>query len=74
MPLHEKCPYSELFWSTFARIRIEYGEILPISPYSVQMRENADQNNSKYGHFSRSVEVLYCMGWNNFALHQAKIC
>ena len=26
-----------------------------ISPYSVQMRENADQNNPKYGHFSRSV-------------------
>ena len=74
MPLREKCPYSELFWSTFARIRIEYGEILPISPYSVQMRENTDQNNSEYGHFSRSVEVLYCMGWNNFALHQAKIC
>ena len=23
-------------------------------PYSVQMRENADQNNSEYGHFSRS--------------------
>ena len=25
------------------------------SPYSVGMRENADQNNSKYGHFSRST-------------------
>ena len=25
------------------------------SPYSVQMRENTDQENSKYGHFSRSV-------------------
>ena len=24
----EKCPYSELFWSTFSRIRIEHGEIL----------------------------------------------
>ena len=24
-----------------------------LSPYSVRMRENADQNNSKYGHFSR---------------------
>ena len=23
-------------------------------PYSVKMRENTDQNNSKYGHFSRS--------------------
>ena len=49
--LCEKCPYSELFWSAFSRIRTEYGEILRISPYSVQMRENADQNNSEYGHF-----------------------
>ena len=29
----------------------EYREILGISLYSVQMRENADQNNSEYGHF-----------------------
>ena len=26
--LREKCPYSKLFWSTFSRIRTEYGEIL----------------------------------------------
>ena len=25
-----------------------------ISPYSVQMRENANLNNSEYGHFARS--------------------
>ena len=25
--LREKCPYSELFWSVFSRIRTEYGEI-----------------------------------------------
>ena len=25
--LCEKCPYSELFWSAFSRIRTEYGEI-----------------------------------------------
>ena len=25
--LREKCPYSELLWSTFSRIRTEYGEI-----------------------------------------------
>ena len=31
------------FWSTFFRIRTEYGEIRSISPYSVQMRENMDQ-------------------------------
>ena len=31
--------------------------ILRISPYSVQMRENKDQNNSEYGHFSRSGKL-----------------
>ena len=52
--LREKCPYSELFWFTFSRFWTEYEEIRIISPYSVQMRENADQNNSEYGHFLRS--------------------
>ena len=32
--LCEKCPYSELFWSVFSRIRTEYGEMRSISPYS----------------------------------------
>ena len=27
-PLRKNCPYSELFWSAFSRIRTEYGEIL----------------------------------------------
>ena len=39
------------FWIVFSRIRTKYGEIFHISPYSVQMRENTDQNNSKHGHF-----------------------
>ena len=43
-----------LFWSVFSRIQTEYGEILGISPYSVQMQENKDQNNSEYRLFSRS--------------------
>ena len=50
--LREKCPYSELFWSAFSRIG-------SLSPSSVQMRENTDQNNSEYGPFLRSeVEVV----------------
>ena len=53
--LRKKSSYSELFWSAFSGIRTEYGKIRSISPYSVRMRENADQNNSEYGHFSRSV-------------------
>ena len=42
-----KCPYSELSWFVFSGIRI--------SPYSVRMRENKEQNNSEYGHFLRSA-------------------
>ena len=40
--------------SAFPRIQPEYGEILCISPYSVQMQKDKDQNNSKYKHFLRS--------------------
>ena len=50
--LHEKGPYSDFFWSVFSCIRTEYGKILRISPYSVWIRENADQKNSEYGHIS----------------------
>ena len=52
--LRKKYLYSELFWSVFSHIRTEYGEIWSISQYSVQIRENVDQNNSEYIHFSRS--------------------
>ena len=38
LPLHKKCPYSESY----------------SGPYSARMRENTDQSNSEYGHFSRS--------------------
>ena len=51
LTLRKACPYSELFWSAFSRIRTEYGKIIRVSPYSVRMRENTDQSNSEYGHF-----------------------
>ena len=54
--LRKKCPYSELFWSVFSGIVTEKEKIQSISPYSVGMWENADQNNSEYGHFSSSEE------------------
>ena len=54
-----KCPYLELFWSAFSRTQTEYVERLRISPYSVRMRENADQNNPEYGHFLRRVIYIY---------------
>ena len=36
-------------------------------PYSVRMRQNADQNNSEYGHFSRSdvSDEMACFGVKN---------
>ena len=53
--MREKCPYSEVFWFPFFRIQTAYGEILLISPYSVQMRENTYQKIAEYGHFSHNV-------------------
>ena len=53
--LREECLYLKLFWSALSRIRTEYGESRSIPPCSIGMRENADQNNSEYGHFLRSV-------------------
>ena len=57
----KKCPYSELFWSVFSRIRTEYRDIRRdtgrIPPYSIQIRKKADQNNSKYEQLSRSVHL-----------------
>ena len=61
IPLSEKCPCLELFWYVFSLICTEYGEILRISPYSVQIRKNTDQNNSDYVHFLRSVLDSGCM-------------
>ena len=51
--LREKCPYSELFWSLFFHVWTGYARILRISPYSVLMWQNTDQNNSEDGHFLR---------------------
>ena len=54
-----KVSLSGVFWTVFFRIQTEYGEILRVSQYSVRMRENTDQKNSKYGHFSRSAYLPY---------------
>ena len=39
-------------------------------PYSVRMRENADQNNSKYGHFLRSG---MCGMWRMSLFHSFNV-
>ena len=51
----EKCPNTESFWSVFSHIWTEYGDLLSKSPNSVQIRENADQKNSVFRYFLRSV-------------------
>ena len=47
--LCKKRSHSDLFWSVFSRIRSES---------SLRIRENTDQNISKYGHFSCSALQL----------------
>ena len=65
--LRKKSSYSELFWSAFSYIRTEYREIRSISPYSVQMRENADQNSSEYGPILRSGSLQKERGFSKFS-------
>ena len=49
-------PFTARKVSVFGVILVRiFGEIQSISWYSVRMRENADQNDSEYGHFLRSV-------------------
>ena len=60
----EKCPYSELFWSIFSRIRTKYREILSIFPYVVRMRENTDENNSEYRHFLHCDTEAVAQRWS----------
>ena len=45
----------EFLWTVFSRIRIKYRDLLSKPSYLDQMRENKDQTNSNYGHFSRSI-------------------
>ena len=47
-----------VFWFVFSRIWTKNGEILRVSPYSIQMQENTDQKNSEYEEFSRKGKSL----------------
>ena len=55
--MREKYLYLEFFLSVFSGLQTEYGEILHISLYSVQIREKTDQKNSEYGYFSRKASL-----------------
>ena len=61
----------EFFWSVFSRIRTENKDLLCKSPYSVQIRENMDQKNSKHGHFLHS-EIRVSLTTNSIPLLQQK--
>ena len=52
--LRKRCPYSEFLWSEL------YSQSKP--PYSIRMRENTDQRNSKHGNFSRSARIVFHAG------------
>ena len=47
-PLRKKCPYSELFWSAFSRIRTEYGEIRSIRSKCEKMRARITPNTDTF--------------------------
>ena len=42
-----KASISRVFPSVFSHIWTEYGEIFPIFPYAIRIRENTDQKISK---------------------------
>ena len=50
--LFKNCLYLLFFWSLFSCIQTEFEDLQSKPPYLVQMRENTDQKNFKYGHFS----------------------
>ena len=61
--LRKKCPYSELFWSTFSRIRTEYGEIVYYLYVLNPNTRKCGLDNSEYGHFLRSnfQDIIFYM-------------
>ena len=62
--MRKKCSNTEFLWSLFSRIWTKYGDLRSKSPYSVQIRENTDQNNSIFDHFYTvkffCIIYLYC--------------
>ena len=58
--LRKNFPNMEFFWSVFSRIWTEYGDLRSKYLYSVQIRENTDQKNFVFGHFSRSDDWIFC--------------
>ena len=56
--LCKKCPYSELFWSAFSRIRTEYGEILRIQSECGKIRTRITPNTDTF-HAVYTIKVIF---------------
>ena len=75
--LSKKCPYSELFWSAFFSdfpafgLNTEY--LSGFSPNAGKHGKKADQNNSEYGLFLRSV-CLSIYSLNHLFIHSSILC
>ena len=54
--LHEKCPYSEFFWTVFSRSRTEYGVSLRIQSYCGKIQP---KKNSQYEHVLRTDDFAH---------------
>ena len=55
------------FWSVFSRIRTEYGEKRSISPYSVRIRENSDQEKHRiWTLFTQWIKYIINLFSTNF--------
>ena len=67
--LYKKCPHSEFFWSALSRIWIEDGELKSKSPFFVQMWENTDQKNFKFGPFSLTEHLQSIPGFSKATSH-----
>ena len=60
LPLREKCPYLELFWSAFSRIWTEYGEIRSIRSECRKMRTRITSNTNTF--YAVSSPLCYSLG------------
>ena len=64
--LPNKCPYSELFWSAFSCIKIQYGVPLRIQSECEKMRTRVTPNTDTFH------EVLFAWIPNNFYPYSGK--
>ena len=68
-PLQKVSIFGAILVRIFPELELNTERYKSISPYSFQMRENADHNNSEYGHFLRREhrynfnKAINCKTW-----------